>query len=334
MSGSSSQGENFQSSQNIGTAFLANLFGQGATFGKEGVQFTNSAPAQQIQFYSPVGSQGSPFGGGNPIASRFGPVGGGFGQLGSGGAQNFQLQTGPAGGFGTGKNGGNVGGYATGPGGFGGGVGTVPAGGFAEQVFGPEDFGVLRNLLNPTSRNLLQDSALPVGALGLDSFSQMYEALVGPGAGAIKEGLETGFRTDIQPIVDVEKRRFQRETVPQLMEQFAGLTGGFSSATSSGLAQAAADLGVTLGGQQAQLDESANARRMQALQFGPAAASAISSFPINAANDFLGLGAQIQEDQFLSRPEIQLMRNLTNLFSLSPPTTGASGSSSSKSGGI
>ena len=44
----------------------------------------------------------------------------------------------------------------------------------------------------------------------------------------------------------------------------------------------------------------------------------------------------MQEDEFLSRPGTQLMRNLTNLFSLSPVTTGASNANqqSSMSGGL
>ena len=94
------------------------------------------------------------------------------------------------------------------------------------------------------------------------------------------------------------------------------------------------DLGVTLGGQQAALDEAANARRLQALTVGPAATSAISGLTSGLGNSALQLGSQIQEDQYLSRPEIQLLRTLSNVFSLSPPSQDSQGTSSQKQGGV
>ncbi len=278
MSGGSGEGTDFSSSQNIGTAFLANLFGQGASFGPTGVMFG-----------------------------------------------------GPGGGGGGGGGGGNFGGGSGGRG-----LGNAPEGyfgpGFAQQAFGSGDFSSLRNLLAPTNRNSLQEFAGAVGEQGIGGFQQAYQSVLGPGTNAISEGLNTGFRTDMSPIVDVERRRFERETVPGLVEQYAGLTGGFSSDLHNSLANASADLGVTLGSQQAQFDEAANNRRLQALTVGPAAAQAIGSMPFQAGNEMLGLGSQLQEDEYLSRPEVQLMRTLSSLFSLGSDTPGSFGESTSKQG--
>ncbi len=299
MSGGSGSGENFQTSQNIGTAFLANLFGQGAGFGPEGVVFGGRGGftgSPTTSFNSSNNSNG-PLSG---IASQFNSIA----NLGPGSADAL----------------GGINDFIA--------SGSTQRGGlnFANQVFGPDDFNILRNILNPTASNSLQGDALGMGQMGTSAFGDIF----GSANSAVQEGLDSGFRTDMQPIIEAEKRRFSRETVPGLMEQYAGLTGGFSSATSSGLANAASDLGISLGSQQAQFDEAANNRRLQSLSV----AQSIANLPFDVGNQSLGLGAQIQEDQYLSRPEIQLMRTLSNLFSLSPPTTGASGSSSSKQGGL
>jgi len=214
------------------------------------------------------------------------------------------------------------------------GVAGIPnvGGNFANPVFQPSDFDILRNLLNPQARNALQFAAEDIGTQGIGGFQQAFDSVLGPGTDAIREALETGFRTDLDPIIEAEKRRFSRETVPGLAEQFAGLTGGFSSDFQNSLINASSDLGVSLGSQQAQFDEAASNRRFQALSAGPAAASAIAGLPINAAQDTLNLGAQIQEDERQSRPEVQLLRTLSELFGLSPNVAGSAGTSESKQG--
>jgi len=318
MGGGSSDGSSFQSSQNIGSAFLANLFGQGAAFNGAGLTF-GAGPQANIQpQFAPA--RGTPLPGGSRATGTGAeiPPGSFFG-----GAQFGQSAL--PGGGGLGSNNFN---------GSGSNIGNVPQGGFAPQVFQPSDFMTLRGLLDSTQRNSLQDSALGIGQQGVDSFNNIFQSVLGPGQQALGESLSTGFRTDIQPIVDVERRRFERETVPGLAEQFAGLTGGFSSDFRNSLLNASTDLGVNLGGQQAALDEAASGRRLAALTAAPAGAAALTQLPFAAANAGLGLGAQIQEDQFLSSPAAQLMRNLTNIFSLSPPTTGGTSENSSKQGGI
>jgi len=317
MGGGSSDGSSFQSSQNIGSAFLANLFGQGAGFSGTGLTF-GPGPASNTQ----GGNLGLPAGTSQATINAF--------------QQATRLP-----GYGSGVSsypGQSIlpgsGGFGSNAFGSGSNVGNVPQGGFAPQVFQPADFMTLRGLLDPTPRNALQDSAQGIGQQGVDTFNNIFQSVLGPGQQALGESLSTGFRTDIQPIVDLEKRRFARETVPGLAEQYAGLTGGFSSDFRNSLLDASSDLGVTLGGQQAALDEAASGRRLAALTAAPAGAAALSQLPFAASNAALGLGAQIQEDQFLSSPAAQLMRNLTNIFSLSPPTTGGTSENSSKQGGI
>ena len=326
MSGGSGSGESFQTSQNIGTAFLANLFGQGVGFNEEGMRF-REGPDQG-------GPRGSALGGIDTFGSSGGNFGSPFNSFGPQGTGTQSYWVDNSGNYGQGVNKpsdvlGRDYSYLSGsqqnltdPTG----LGSIARGGFAPQIFQPADFLGLRNMLAPTGRNILQELAGPIGMLGAEGLG----GIVDSSQNALTQGLDSGFRTDMQPIIEAEKRRFSRETVPGLMEQYAGLTGGFSSATSSGLANAASDLGISLGSQQAQFDEAASNRRLQSMSVAPS----IAGMPFGLGSQALGLGSQIQEDQYLSRPEIQLMRTLSNLFSFSPPSSGGSGSSSSKQGGI
>ncbi len=296
MSGGSSDSQEMSTSQNISTAFLANLFGQPAFFGPQGVVFGQ-----------PPLSDGRGGGKFDEGPSAVGPDAARFFSGNSPGQAPFPTPVG--------------GGPASGM-------------GFANQVFFPGDFDSLSNLTKPTPRNELQDAALGLGVEGVEASQRGFANIEGPGNEAIREGLQTGFRTDINPIVAAEQRRFTQETVPNLVEQFAGLTGGFSSDLQAGLANASADLGVTLGSQQVQLDEAANARRLNALTVAPQAQQTISGIPGFTAQSALGLGSAIQEDQHLSRPEVQLLKTLSNIFGLGDSTLGAAGSSSSKQGGV
>lgn len=138
------------------------------------------------------------------------------------------------------------------------------------------------------------ETALPISDLetagtdilrnSIPGFEQSLEQLAGL-AGPAQDLVDTGFRTDLQPIIDAELRRFERETVPGLAERFgSALSGsGFQTATSD----AAADLGVELGALQTALDEAAASRRITGLQLAPS----IFGAPTAAATTF---GPQIE----------------------------------------
>lgn len=92
-----------------------------------------------------------------------------------------------------------------------------------------------------------------------------------------REVLEDGLRTDLQPIIDAELRRFNTETIPGVAERFAGSldSSGFQQST----ADAASDLGIFLGANQVGLDEAASGRRLNFLQSG--AAQNLFTAPLN-----------------------------------------------------
>jgi len=102
----------------------------------------------------------------------------------------------------------------------------------------------------------------------------------------------TGFRTDIGPAQDYALRLFEREMVPELTERFgSNITGsGYQNA----LFGTAGDVASQLGAMQVALDESAAARRLQALQPGGAVQS-IFEGPLNKATEFATMGGQVGE---------------------------------------
>lgn len=185
-----------------------------------------------------------------------------------------------------------------------GGRGTPPPGQgqFANQVFGPEDFDVLRDQLDPLI-NLLG----PAFAGGrLTDATQLFDESVIPG---LRELAETGFRTDIAPIVAAEQNRLQSETVPSIRELAAANTGPFSTDFQRNLLGAGSSLGFNLGALQAELDEASAGRRAGGL-------SLASELPLSFASDVLGFQEEARASEFAGRPGTQaanLLQSLTGI---------------------
>lgn len=98
--------------------------------------------------------------------------------------------------------------------------------------------------------------------------------------------VDTGFRTDIQPIVDAELRRLNTQTAPALAERFSGSLSG--SGFEQALAKASGDVSTFLGERQAGLDEAAANRRITGLNMAPG----IFTNPLNLQTGFAeALGA-------------------------------------------
>lgn len=285
MAGGSESSSGGSTGQNLGSLFTAGLFGQPAFMGKKGLQFgtpnTNQKHTLGITNPNTVGS--SPFTLVN--TGKQGMKGGWGGVLGEAQEKAWRAPASPD----------------SSQGFYNSGVGNVNPGGIAPQVFSPEDFGMLQNLLNPTESNFLQEFS-----------PQMAGAMAAPFTQNISEGLSSGFRTDMSPVIAAEQSRLMNETIPEIAEQYAGITGGFSSDFGNAGLMAAKDMGLELGAMQSELDEGAAERRMF---YGQHAPTALSSFA--------GIGDQLFESETLQRPEMQLLRNISNLFSLSPPSTGS-----------
>ncbi len=142
-----------------------------------------------------------------------------------------------------------------------------------------------------------------IQGLGPDFISQLQ----GLGAPA-QELVDTGFRTDIQPVIDAELRRFSRETIPGVAERFgSALSGsGFQQAT----AAAAADLGIELGALQTALDEAAAGRRITGLQLAPGIFGAPTAAGLTFGNQFLDVGGRERGLLEAQRPGARLAEGL------------------------
>ena len=179
---------------------------------------------------------------------------------------------------------------------------------FANQVFFPEDFGPLRDQLDP-ALSLLDPETF--GSERLAGASQIFDESVTPG---LRELAETGFRTDISPIVAAEQNRLLRETVPSIRELAAANTGAFSTDFQRNLLGAGSDLGFNLGALQAELDEAAAGRRVGGLQLA-------SGLPLEFASDVLGFQEEARASEFSGRPGTQVTTLLNTLAGV--PTVNA-----------
>ena len=149
----------------------------------------------------------------------------------------------------------------------------------ATPTFGNMDFADIAKLLD--SPNLGAEGARGIGGGWADYLSGTVDP-------TMREGLETGFRTDMDPIIAEARRAFQEETIPQLKQQFAGQTGSFSSDFLASMNRAGGAMESQLGALQAQMDESASNRRAGLLP--------MAGIPGELAGLGLDLGAQYTLD--------------------------------------
>lgn len=359
---SKSKSQNNSASQNIGTALLANLFGQGARFGQGGMVFTNDIFGAQprkttVNRTAGPGQVGFGFGGGN---SGFGLPGGTSTATAGQFNEMFGGGNSPASPFVSGTTNGTSNPGAAGGGGpdfdslTGGGTGipgdpmkaffgsgnTTPSLSitqpgvsrgfqFANPAFGPGDFDVLGNLkFVEGDTGLDQESSRLADFFSESGLGRMLGEFGIENLQANTDAVSDGFRTDMSPIIDMEQRRLQRETLPDFAEQFSGLTGGFSTDFMQAGANAGADMGSNLAGMQVGLDEAAAERRLRATQSAPTSAAAGITAP---GASLLALNQDIREDAFQRRPEVQLLRNLSMLFNIGSPANASGGNSSSSS---
>jgi len=138
---------------------------------------------------------------------------------------------------------------------------------------------------------------------------------------AVNEALATGFRTDVSPIAAQARRQFARSTVPQLAEQFAGTSGINSSDFGRNLLGSAADLEASIGALQTELDDAANARRLQALSVAPSAATILASAPAALGSEFANLEQLFRTQEEGVRPGARLLDFAFNTAGLNQGTS-------------
>ncbi len=219
-----------------------------------------------------------------------------------------------------------------------GGIGLVQGGigagseQFANQAFGPGSFESIANLLNP-NQNMGRFNAFNALQGSGDLFGNIDQIISGQFLPSLAEGLETGFRTDIDPIRQQAERDFRRNTVPAIQEQFAQQTGSFSTDFLSSVTGAAGDIHTNLGALQSQLDEAASGRRTGLLGQAPGLLQGAGQVGMNLAGSSLNLGEQLILDATPGGRALTLMQILAGVQPTSAIPRGNISSSSSKSGG-
>lgn len=128
----------------------------------------------------------------------------------------------------------------------------------------------------------------------------------------LEDFVATGRPTDITPIADAEINRLLTETAPSLAENFAGLLG--SSGFENALARAGGDVGFNLGAIQAQLDEAATGRALEALGIAPGIFEAPSNLLAGFAEALGSSGQRFRERKESARPGGRILQFLPALL--------------------
>lgn len=149
----------------------------------------------------------------------------------------------------------------------------------ARPVFGRDDFTDIAKLLD--SPNLGAAGAEGIGGGWADYLSGTVDP-------TMREGLETGFRTDMDPIIAEARRNFRDVTMEDIKQQFGAQTGSFSSDFLASANRAGGAMESQLGAMQAQMDEAASNRRAGLLP--------MAGIPGELAGLGLDLGAQYNLD--------------------------------------
>lgn len=198
---------------------------------------------------------------------------------------------------------------------------------FAHRMFGPDDFGLLRDQLGP-----VQDSPFANLALqNLPGADQAFGSAIDFLNQSVIPGLDrAGQVTDIAPIQAQQMRLFNQQIVPELANQFGFLGGGGQNLLSSDFGAAVAreggNIATNLGALQFQAEEAAADRMLQAGQIGAGVATTLgglgaqrAAFPTALGQDLLALQEQNLDFQLLNRPGGLLLNFLNNLMGVTQP---------------
>jgi len=195
---------------------------------------------------------------------------------------------------------------------------------------------LLSNLLDLGDPNINQ--GVP-GAQSFLNFGQQGAAgAAGVGLGALdtlSEGLETGFKPDLQPIIEAEQRRFFDEIVPGIQQQnvFANEGGVFGSDVTGQLFNAGKDLSVELGSLETGLQQQAGQTRANLTGLSGNILNQLQNLPFEAGFNTLNLGEQLVLQGTAGGRQAQLLQLLSGVDP-AQPVSGQTSSSKSKGGGV
>jgi hypothetical protein len=186
----------------------------------------------------------------------------------------------------------------------------------ANQIFNADSFNVLTDQLDPVANSPFGDLATQ----NMLSMNDLFQNELIPGA---TEMANTGFRTDLDPIIKQQMAQFQNQMVPELANQFGFLGGGgqnrLSSDFGAATANAAGGIATNLGSLQVDADEAAAGRRAEGIGLAGELSQLSAAFPAALGSDILSLNEQNFDQTLLGRPGGQLMNLLNNLMGVTQP---------------
>ena len=200
---------------------------------------------------------------------------------------------------------------------------------------------LVSNLLDLADPNANRAVGFAEGLLGLGQEGALagVDFLQNDVLSQLKEGIQTGFQPDIEPVREQALRTFFQDIVPGLGQQNVALqegVGPFSTDLSSGLLDAGADISTNLGALETQLANDAANRRADLLGISNLVAGNLSQIPFLAGSQALDLGEQLILQGTAGGRQAQLLSLLGG--QVPPSATGqgveSSGSSSSKNVGV
>ena len=172
------------------------------------------------------------------------------------------------------------------------------------------------------------------GELGQFFGNQLLFGEGGIGA-TLGEGLETGFKPDLGPVISEASRRFFGEIVPQLGQSNVALqegVGPFSTDLQSNLLQAGGTLASQLGALEVQNQNLAADRRGEFLGLSPLITNTLFNAPTDAGRNLLDLGEQLALQGTVGGRQATLLQLLAGQIP-SGPIQASSSSNQSKSAG-
>ncbi len=196
----------------------------------------------------------------------------------------------------------------------------------------------LTDLTNPNANPAIASGGVDIlQQLGLSGGIQGANFLQGAAQDTFREGLETGFKPDLQPIIQQATEGFFNQIVPQLGQSNVALqegVGPFSTDLSNQILKAGAGLATNLGALETQLQSEAGQRRAELSALSGGFASSLSGVPFQAGGQALDLGEQQILTGTAGGRQAQLLQLLAGL---QPGGTGVRGSDqaqSNKGGGF
>ncbi len=227
---------------------------------------------------------------------------------------------------------------------------TNIAGGGGGSGGGGGDQGAFGSLLNPTDlvsnlTDLVNPNINPglAGALaGIQSgeLGQLFGNNLLFGQGGVSdvfgEGLETGFKPDLTPVIDEASRRFFGEIVPQLGQSNVALqegVGPFSTDLQSNLLNAGGTLASQLGALEVQNQNLAGDRRGELLGLSPLISNTLFNAGPDAGRNLLDLGEQFALQGTTGGRQASLLQLLAGQIPAGAVQSSASTNQSKSAGG-